>query len=493
MKTLLRSTFIADPTDDKAAHLENYRLLDQSGLGFEQPEDVAIWNFVRDFVLQHHHAPDISTIQGHFERTRQDPIVDRVSTLRTLKARSKGDFLRHLQDKAEDRRKVLVSKLLQETSEIVMKGVEIKEGKEKKFLQGPIDAVRFFLDGAHGIVTPAVGSRLSGDVTSDGDDFLAEYERVKNDPLAGVGQFSGIRQIDEAIKGAKRNELWVHAAFTGHMKSSLMLSWAYNQAIWYGHSVLIFSLEMPYNHCRRLLYAIHSQNEKFSRIHPPLDYLKIRDGQLSEKEEWFLREHVVPDLNQNPNYGSILIEVADPEKVDFTVADMRSRAETLYAKTPFSMIFVDHALLVAPRHWVPSTTDRLNEVIRDCKKLAMGFNKGMGMATVLLFQISREGFRAAQKARQGADGKSKSNNVYNLTFLSYANEAERSADIVTATWLDEELAKAGQVLIQCLKSRDQKPFDPCIANVFWPCRYIQTLEDPTVQDVTSAAIDLNEV
>lgn len=426
MKTLLRSTFIADPIDDREAHLENFRVLDASGLGFEQPEDTAIWNFVRDFVLQHHHAPDVETVQGHFERTRQDAIVDRVAALRTLKARSRGDFLRHLQDKAEDRRKVLVTRLLQETADIVTKGVEVKVSpKEKKYLQGPIDAVRFFLDGAHGIVAPAVGSRLSGDVTHDGTDFLAEYERVESDPLAGIGQFTGIRQIDEAIRGSKRHELWVHAAFTGHLKSSLMLSWAYNQAIHYGHSTLIFSLEMPYSQCRRLLYAIHSQNERFANIHAPLDYIKIRDGQLSPSEKRFLVDHVIPDFNENPNYGSILIEVADPEKIDFTVADMRSRAETLYAKTPFSTIFVDHALLVAPRHWVPSTTDRLNEVIRDCKKLAMGFNKGMGMATVLLFQISREGFRAAQKARQGGDGKSKSNNVYNVTFLSYANEAER--------------------------------------------------------------------
>ena len=159
MKTLLRSTFIADPTDNKDAHLENFRLLDSSGLGFEQPEDVAIWNFVRDFVLQHHHAPDVTTVQSHFERTRQDSITDRITMLRTLKARSKGDFLRHLQEKVEDRRRVLVSKLLQETGEIVSKGVEIKEGPkgEKKFLQGPVDAVKFFLEGAHGIVAPAVG------------------------------------------------------------------------------------------------------------------------------------------------------------------------------------------------------------------------------------------------------------------------------------------------------------------------------------------------
>lgn len=434
MKTLLRSTIVAAPTDNPDAHLENFRKLDASNLEFQEPEDVAIWQFVRSFVQQHHHVPDVATLQAYFSRTNALSTEDRVQVLRGVPPRSKGDFLLHLDQKAEDRRKVLVSKLLQEASEIVTRGILVDGDKkgEKVLLQGPVAAVRHLLEGSHAIVTPTTGARLSGDVIHDGADFLAHYDRVKSDPLSGVGQFMGIRQIDDTLGGAKRFELWTHAAFTGGWKSSLMLNWAYTQAVYYHHSVLIFSLEMPYQQCRNILYAMHSAHEKFERIHPPLEYQKVKEGLLGPKEEWFLREHVVPDLNQNPDYGSIMIEVADPEKVDFTVADIRSRAETLYAKTPFRLLFIDHALLVSPRKWVASTTERLNEVIRDCKKLAMSFNKGAGMAVVILFQISREGYKAALKARgldqspnadrKGGKPKNVSNYVYNLSHLSYANE-----------------------------------------------------------------------
>ena len=48
----------------------------------------------------------------------------------------------------------------------------------------------------------------------------------------------------------------------------------------------------------------------------------------------------------------------------------------IYSKAPFRTLFIDHALLVSPRKWVPSTTERLNEVIRDCKKMALFFNGG---------------------------------------------------------------------------------------------------------------------
>ena len=66
-----------------------------------------------------------------------------------------------------------------------------------------------------------------------------------------------IQQMDEAIGGARDGELWVHAAFAGHLKTTFALNWAYNQAIWFHDNVLYFSLEMPYHQVRRWLLAPH--------------------------------------------------------------------------------------------------------------------------------------------------------------------------------------------------------------------------------------------
>jgi hypothetical protein len=74
-------------------------------------------------------------------------------------------------------------------------------------------------------------------------------------------------------------------------------------------------------------------------------------------------------------------------------------------------------------------------------------------------------------------------------FLSH--NCERSSDIVTCSWLDDELAKDGKLLLQQLKSRDQKPFDPFICSIYWPCRRLRTLDDPSVQDMTSLASEFN--
>lgn len=447
MKTLLRSTFLSAPTDSAESFLENFNALDASGLDFDVPEDQAVWQFVRTFVQKHHHVPDVTTLTGHFGRTNEMSTVDRLQALRAMPPRSRGDFLIHLDHKAEDRRKLLVGKLLKEASEIVSQGLTIETGKkgEKKLLQGPMDAIRHIMDGAHAIVTPTSGTRLSGDVVHDGDDFLRMYDMMKADPLVGVGQFTGIRQIDDATNGAMKQQLWTHAAFTGGFKSSFMMNWAYNQAVYYKHNVLIFSLEMPYVQCRNMFYAMHSSHEKFAGIHPPLEYQLLKTGRLDPKAEWFLREHVVPDFNRADDYGSIQIEVSDPEKVDFTVQDMRARAETLYSKIPFNLLFVDHAGLVSPRRWVPSTTERLNEVMKDLKGVSRNFNKGQGMAVVALFQISREGYKSARKARgldhshsnvQPKKGDSKpktvSNYVFDLSHLSYSNECLVGETLVRA-------------------------------------------------------------
>jgi len=563
MKTLLRSCFASKPTDDKELLLRNYRLLNASGLPFEVPEDGIVWNEVRDFVLQHNHVPDVTTLKSRFKLQGEDAIVSRLGVLEDLPLFVLGDFETRVEDKAKDRRWRAATEMFKEANAILTSGIDIKDAKGKvTHLQGEIDAVRFVLDRSHDIVAPTFGTRLSGEATTDGDDLKNEYIRVEEDPLAGVGSHTGIEQIDNALNGAKKFELWIHAAFTGGMKSTFMLNWAYNQAVFYRYSSLCFSLEMPYNQCRRMLYAMHSAHDKFKLIRfglglqkdptacVGLPYQDVRDGTLHEWDgsllkcngnkkkavamspaRRFLMDYVIPDFNgetkkvkgkdtglplvdvdHHPDtgedfidpeskmpfkaslqastgkpwpwpYGKIHIEVADPDKSDFTLADLRHRAEVIYTQTPFRTIFVDHVGLMSPRKWVSSTTDRLNEIIRDLKRLAMSFHRGQGIATVALFQINREGYKAATKRKEKGGRPS-----YDLTHLSYANEAERSADIVTTSWIDKDLIKANRVQYQNLKNRDGAPFEMFDARVEWPCRRILTCHEVTMTPQENAAV-----
>lgn len=467
MKTLLRSVFIADAlSDNKDLFLYNFHALADSGLSFETAEDTTIWEWVSSFVQAHGHVPSLSTLRSHFEASGD--ILERLERLVTLRPLVRGDFLAYLEDRANERRCRETLALAKEVSAIVNTGIEIKQRNQSVKLKGPMDAIRYFMDKSHDLVQPTVGHRLSGNLLNDGVDFLKRYDAVKADPRYGLGQFTGIAQIDQYLKGARKGELWIHAAFTGHLKTFFATHWAYIQAVYFGYSSLYFSLEVPYLQIRNIIYTMHSAHEDFAEVRRRLgisrlglEYSKIRDGQLAPNEEVFLKDYVVPDFNRSPtvphngphsldpaSYGDILIEVADPEKMDFTVVDLRHKAELLYAKTPFNMIFVDHVGLVSSRGRFASMTDRLNEVLRDLKKISGSFHRGAGIAVVGLTQISRDGFRNALKN----EGR------YNLTNLAVANETERSADIVTASWVDDELKALGRAMFQCLKSRDHEPF-----------------------------------
>ena len=492
MKTLLRSTFRAEQTEDLDLLMRNAQALRSSGLSFDIPEDEAIWTWVQGFIDQYHHVPDASSVRSHFTSVNQMTIVDRMDSLAVERSRSQGDYLLLLEARVEDRRLRLTSEILREAGVIAVTGVTIKstkKGEPETHLKGPIAALRYVVDRAVEVVTPTTGQRLSGDVTADEVAAMESYERMENDPLAGLGQLTGIQQLDMALKGSHRKELWTHAAFTGGLKSTFALNWHYNQAVFYRHSSALFSLEMPYEQCRTILGAIHSFHPKFESVRKnlgikkSLDYELIRDGQLTKEQKEFyrivLRDWSLPE-NQ---YGRLHIEVPDPDKTDFNINDLRSKTELLYQKDPaLRMVTIDHAGLMQSRSKYSNTTERLNEVLRDSKRFAMSFNRGMGIAVNALFQISREGYKAAEK----------NGGKYNLTHLSYANEAERSSDIVTATWVDTELEESNLVKWQCLKARDHKKPKDFFSGVYWPARRVFTTHDITVEAAkkTGDEIDL---
>ncbi len=488
MKSLLRSCFICKESDDDELFKRNILSLKNNLLGFQQKEDVLIWDFVGGFFDDHSHAPNLKTIRDYFESIRETEVVTRLERLSRLPPKTRGDFERHLENKVEERRVELVKEYITETAKIAVEGLTLQEGKRKKpvTLKGAVDAVRYFQEKSHNIIAPKAGQRLSGDLVGDTAFFKERYELVENDPTNGMGQFSGIHQLDTSMRGVQAHQLWTHAAFTGHGKSSLALQWAYNQAIIYRYSVYYCSLEMPFHQCMNIIHVMHTFHEKFREIRiklgiqkpskklsdgtlvhfdKGLEYEKLKNGELSEVERRFLFEYVEKDLADIENqYGKIHLEVPNPDKSKFTVADLKSAAELRYAKDPFHMMVVDHMGLMQSMDYKQNTTEVLNEVLRGMKQLSMNFNRGAGIGILGLYQISRDGFRNAEKN----DGR------YTLVALSYASEAEKSSDVVTAGWMDDELKAKGRLYIQCLKSRDATPFERFGVRIEWHCRRMLT-------------------
>jgi len=95
---------------------------------------------------------------------------------------------------------------------------------------------------------------------------------------------TGITEIDKALGGAQRGQLWVHAS--RHRSRHMIMMWAYQHALKGGRSLVISQDELP-KYFRSGIERHHSYHPKFNGIPTSIDYVKR------------VHDHVLPDLLQN--------------------------------------------------------------------------------------------------------------------------------------------------------------------------------------------------
>ncbi len=493
MKTLLRSMFIAAPGDDAGRFLQNYNEFRESGLTFDIPEDGVLWKFVRDFVQVHQHVPDVATIRDYYTLAMEDSIVQRLSTLAGLPSFSQGDFRLRLENRAKEQRSRKVADLLKEAATIHTTGLKVKRGKEEVTLQGPEAAVQYFVEGSDRLA--AESKQAIATATSLADSlgwFDAELERRIAGDKRGV--LTGLETLDRATDGLHAGELWIHAGYTGQLKSSLALTAMYNMAIHYRKSSLLVNLEMSRWQCARNLVSLHSHHPTFAPAKLRLGLVSASQPSFDELEEEECRQVirqagqvclptraldlgtltpaqqelaalVAQDLRTSPDYGRL--NITSPGR-DWTVAAIKAHAQECIRRDPrMRMVVVDHAGLLHSGSHSSDEYQQLATVARDLRQASLALEEGR-CGILALWQVSRAGHQGATKARQeGHDY------VYSDQALAKTHEAAQAADLVTAGFIDQELRDANRLLLNCLKSRDSEPFRPHVVEVAWDSRQLR--------------------
>ena len=284
------------------------------------------------------------------------------------------------------------------------------------------------------------------------------WDRVKSVSLRGVEM-----TYDLSVPGHHTfvaNDIITH-------NTSFALNWAYNLVTRYRSNIVYVTLEMPYEQVLLMIHAMHTSNGKYTDVRSkdynscaPLDYEKICAGTLTPDEKAFYQE-VINDFATNVEYGRF--DLWGPDD-DVTSDDIQMFTELRNQENPVHLLIIDHGSLMEPRKKRRNKdyTVELNSVLRDTKKMALHFNHGEKVPILLLFQINRD----------GKDFADKNEGRYKLRALSYANEAERSADVITTTYLNDEHRKNGTTMFDCLKRRDGIPFQPFMARIHWGTRRI---------------------
>ncbi len=463
-KRLLRSIIDVGGSPSSENLRLNFKRLADSGLEWPKPADKSIYKFVLAYFQHHLECPSLIVIQDYFRDKDDVEVIERLQDIVSAEVYDRTNFIHLLQNLLDEQNKIKAVAALKEAQDIATKGITFGQGKFAVRKQGIKDAIVHATEALYPLVIEDNTAQTRGDVRLDTQAGWEDYQTAKLNRDKAYGRFTGLDPIDSICHGHKKGELWLHAAFTGELKSTFAMNWSYNLVTRYRTNVLYVSLEMPYVQIRRQFQVIHTANKRFENQGvQPLDYRKVRDGELSSSEEAFLQV-ALDDLKGNPEYCSLEIWCPDH---DVTIPDIRTYAEIMHKKKEVGMLVIDHGGLVEPtRKNFKEYTIALNSVLRDSKKLALQFNHGEGIPVLMLFQLNRQGKAEADKA----EGR------YKMSAISYANEAERSSDVITTTYLNDQHRDDGTTLFCNLKNRDNPLFKPFLANVNFNCRRIRNVD-----------------
>lgn len=463
MKRLLRG--IIDwggiPPDSLAG---NFQKLGAAKLTWLHPVDGRIHKFVKDFFLRELNLPNARVLIDFFTQTDDIEAVERLQDIKDAAAYEGSNYSFVLRGLLEDQHKQTLTTVLKETQEVAQRGLLIGEGRDKRRIEGVKEAILYFQSKAADLQVADSNAKTRGNVREATQEAWEAYLSAAANPGQSLGCCMGILPIDELCRGLKRGELWLHAAYAGELKTVWALNWSYHAVTRFKTNVFFVSLEMPFVQLRTMICVLHSTHVKWNvQGYAPLDYRSVRDGKLNQAQKAFYKM-VLEDFDTCPDYCQFEVWCPDHE---VNMNDVKMEAELLNKQLPLGLIVVDHGGIAQPVEKYKDFNQALNTVIRDAKRLALHFNQGQSIPVLLLFQINR----------MGKDDADKNDGRYKLKALSHANEAERSADVVTTTYLNEEMRRFGQARVCNLKNRDNPLFEPMLIGVDFNCRRLFELGD----------------
>jgi len=421
----------------------NFNILKSSHIIFSLETHSKIYSFICDYSSKFVDVPSINRIVKKFEG--ESEIIEELEKITKEPTLYGGNFKSLVEEVFEEQQKKELVNLLKEAAVISESGKKI--GKSE-FIRGPKRAVEFFLHKSMDFLKSANSNKTQGDLKGNSSEAINDYYNVKANKIFS-GLLTGLPSIDLVCKGMRTSELWLIAAYVSELKTTLAMNFAYTQAIEQGKNVAFLTLEMPYKQVRDLFICIHSANlnlwpgSEYDDVYP-LDYDSIENGLLSERQEDFFK-HLCNDFDNNPEYGNVNI-YQPPEKL--TMEHLKAWAEIENRKKPIDVLYLDYIEVMKSENVNKEYSIDLNQRIKDLKQFALNFNEGKGIPLVSAYQTNRKGKADADKN----DGE------YRLDALSYANEAERSADVVIYSYLNEELRDNNQAKIGCLKNRSRPKF-----------------------------------
>ena len=457
MKKILRSLMWRETAEQASAKGNYERVLKDRllNLGIAEKE---VLDFCLEFLQTNGEAPQFAIVADYFESSQQLAVLTCLEDVVEETFYESASFEALWEQEVEKQATEHLVNTCRTAVKVAVTGADI-EGKKVK---GVNEAATYILTEARGKPEDPKG-RMPSSLRESASQLTDLYKRRKNNPSQTYGIPTGYGLYDASTAGIRKKQLYLHAGFGGHLKSTHMMNMMVNAAVDGGWNPVLFTSEMPADDVKQMLIAIHSGNPIFTGVGMPLSAFRLLLGGLSAEEETFY-EKVKEDLTTNSDYGDI--RIIDSSRFD-TLGSVFQITQQEHQREEVDQLWIDYItrLKPDPKYRKFDMTTAKNEMIADCKRYAMQFDQE-GLAVCSPFQVNREGYKHA-KANEGR---------MSLTALAQFNAAEREADVVTYIYYDDEEQLLSEPKIGILKSRwGPTKSDPMNVYIDPDCRRIVDL------------------
>ena len=75
----------------------------------------------------------------------------------------------------------------------------------------------------------------------------------------------------------------------------------------------------------------------------------------------------------------------------------------------------------------------------------------------------------------------KNDGRYDYSAIAFANQIEKDADVITYTYLNDELRKDGKFYLGNLKNRDNPIFERMVDKILWGSKRMRSMDKPVLK------------
>lgn len=458
MKRILRSLVWTEPSEKVAAGL-NFRVARSDRLLALDANVQRVLEFLQEFYQLKGEAPQHQSVFDHFEAAADVAAVQLVEALPGEVPYTGASFEKLFDDEVETQAAQALVTNLRTAGKIASAGEKVNG----LHLKGTDDAIAYLFSSVR-VKPRSDEGRMPASLTASDAALDDLYQKRKQNPHQTYGVPTGYGLIDAATAGIRKKQLFLHAGYGGHLKSTHMFNMIVNAAVDGGWNPVLFTSEMPAEDVKMMLIAIHSGHSRFNGTGArPLAANRLMLGALQPAEEQFYKI-VKDDLLHNKTHG--VIRVIDSSEFT-TWGSVMQRAVREHSDQEVDILWIDYLtrLPVDAKYARMETTAARNETIADAKRFAMSFNNGEGLAVCSPFQVNREGYKRAKAST--VIGK------MDTTALAQYNAAEKEADAISYIFFDPEQQATSEPLIGLMKVRyGAKASDPVPVYIDPDCRRI---------------------